>query len=194
MKVFIVACVLFSVAFAQEQVNEPSTFLKECFDKDSISCVQMTVRPQQFVYLFLNWIHFFFLAVALELRLSLHFRLGFYHFLNENEMEFLQSEWFFFSLPQLNELLWIITHCLQPDTFIWITSENILNNIFAEMSSRGRERESTWCAINWKQELTKRKEWKRKREFYSPQSVTQFTGMCSMNRSVSACAMGQSNN
>lgn len=50
MKVFIVACVLFSVVYAQEQVNEPSAFLKECFDKDSISCVQMTVRPQYNLY------------------------------------------------------------------------------------------------------------------------------------------------
>lgn len=44
MKVFIVACVLLSVVYAQEQVNEPAPFLKECLDKDSISCVQMTVR------------------------------------------------------------------------------------------------------------------------------------------------------
>lgn len=79
MKVFIVACVLFSVAFAQEQANEPSTFLKECFDKDSISCVQMTVRPQQFVYLFLNWIIFFFLVCVWD----------FMKFFNENELEFL---------------------------------------------------------------------------------------------------------
>lgn len=50
MKVFIVACVLFSVVYAQEQVNEPSSFMKECFEKDSISCVQMTVRHTTNLY------------------------------------------------------------------------------------------------------------------------------------------------
>lgn len=41
MKVFIVACALMSVAVAQT-VEQP--ILQECFEKDSISCVQQTVR------------------------------------------------------------------------------------------------------------------------------------------------------
>lgn len=41
MKVFIVACVLFSVALAQ---SGEQTILKDCFEQDSISCVQSTVR------------------------------------------------------------------------------------------------------------------------------------------------------
>lgn len=45
MKVFIVSCVFLSVAFAQAvPSSQPTAFLQECFDKDSISCVQTTVR------------------------------------------------------------------------------------------------------------------------------------------------------
>lgn len=45
MKVFIVSCVLLSVALAQAipSGGEPS-MLKDCFEQDSISCVQSTVR------------------------------------------------------------------------------------------------------------------------------------------------------
>lgn len=50
MKVFIVACALISVAVAQT-VEQP--LLKECFEKDSISCVQQTVRIiNQFHHIF----------------------------------------------------------------------------------------------------------------------------------------------
>jgi len=51
MKVFIVSCMLLSVAFAQAvPSSQPSTFLQECFDKDSISCVQTTIyrRAREF--------------------------------------------------------------------------------------------------------------------------------------------------
>jgi len=49
MKVFIVSCVLLSVAFAQQAPTE-QTILQECFEKDSISCVQSTVyrRAREF--------------------------------------------------------------------------------------------------------------------------------------------------
>lgn len=60
MKVFIVACVLLSVVYAQEQVNEPAPFLKECFDKDSISCVQMTVRRYLIIIFFFNYLFYTF--------------------------------------------------------------------------------------------------------------------------------------
>lgn len=40
MKVFIVLSALLCVALAQSE----QTILKECFEKDSISCVQSTVR------------------------------------------------------------------------------------------------------------------------------------------------------
>lgn len=44
MKVFIVSCMLLSVALAQAvPSSQPSAFLQECFEKDSISCVQSTV-------------------------------------------------------------------------------------------------------------------------------------------------------
>lgn len=44
MKVFIVSCMLLSVALAQAvPTSQPSAFLQECFEKDSISCVQSTV-------------------------------------------------------------------------------------------------------------------------------------------------------
>lgn len=53
MKVFIVSCMLISVAFAQSVPNsQPSAFLQECFDKDSISCVQTTVRLKLFHHFF----------------------------------------------------------------------------------------------------------------------------------------------
>lgn len=60
MKVFVVSCMLLSVALAQAVPSgqQPSTFLQECFDKDSISCVQTTVRE-----LFQN-ISFFFLLIS----------------------------------------------------------------------------------------------------------------------------------
>ncbi|XP_031624951.1 glycine, alanine and asparagine-rich protein-like [Contarinia nasturtii] len=52
MKVFIVSCMLMSVALAQAVPSgqQPSTFLQECFDKDSISCVQTTIyrRAREF--------------------------------------------------------------------------------------------------------------------------------------------------
>lgn len=44
MKVFIVSCMFLSVALAQAvPSSQPSAFLQECFEKDSISCVQSTV-------------------------------------------------------------------------------------------------------------------------------------------------------
>jgi len=51
MKVFIVSCMLLSVAFAEAiPSTQPSTFLQECFDSDSISCVQNTIyrRAREF--------------------------------------------------------------------------------------------------------------------------------------------------
>lgn len=57
MKVFIVSCMFLSVALAQAvPSSQPSAFLQECFDKDSISCVQTTVR-EHFSILFIS--HFF---------------------------------------------------------------------------------------------------------------------------------------
>lgn len=44
MKVFIVACALLSVAIAQTVPSGEQPILQECFEKDSISCVQQTVR------------------------------------------------------------------------------------------------------------------------------------------------------
>lgn len=44
MKVFVVACVLFSVAFAHTVPSAEQPILQECFEKDSIACVQQTVR------------------------------------------------------------------------------------------------------------------------------------------------------
>lgn len=44
MKVFIVSCVLLSVAFAENLSSNQPSLLQDCFDKDSISCVQNTVR------------------------------------------------------------------------------------------------------------------------------------------------------
>lgn len=44
MKFFIVSCILLSVAYAQEQAPQSNTVLSECFEKDSISCVQTMVR------------------------------------------------------------------------------------------------------------------------------------------------------
>lgn len=44
MKVFVVACALLSVAVAQTVPSGEQTILQECFEKDSISCVQQTVR------------------------------------------------------------------------------------------------------------------------------------------------------
>jgi len=48
--VFIVSCVLLSVAFAQTVPSSEQTILQECFDKDSIACVQTTVyrRAREF--------------------------------------------------------------------------------------------------------------------------------------------------
>lgn len=43
MKVFVVACALLSVAIAQTVPSTEQTILHECFEKDSISCVQQTV-------------------------------------------------------------------------------------------------------------------------------------------------------
>lgn len=43
MKVFIVSCVLLSVAFAQNVPTSQPSMLQDCFDKDSIACVQTTV-------------------------------------------------------------------------------------------------------------------------------------------------------
>lgn len=44
MKVFVVACALLSVAFAQTVPSTEQTILHECFEKDSIACVQQTVN------------------------------------------------------------------------------------------------------------------------------------------------------
>lgn len=44
MKVFIVSCLLLSVAFAEQAVPAEKSAFSECFDKDSISCVQLAVR------------------------------------------------------------------------------------------------------------------------------------------------------
>lgn len=42
MKFFVVCCLLIGAAFAAE---EPAPF-QDCFEKDSIACVQVTVRPR----------------------------------------------------------------------------------------------------------------------------------------------------
>lgn len=44
MKVFVVACALFSVAIAHTVPTAQQSYLQECFEKDSIACVQQTVR------------------------------------------------------------------------------------------------------------------------------------------------------
>lgn len=52
MKVFIVSCMFLSVALAQAvPTSQPSAFLQECFEKDSISCVQSTVLLLLFICL-----------------------------------------------------------------------------------------------------------------------------------------------
>lgn len=48
MKVFVVACALLSVAFAQTVPSTEQTILHECFEKDSISCVQQTVTEPNY--------------------------------------------------------------------------------------------------------------------------------------------------
>lgn len=50
MKILIVSCLLLSVALAEDQASTPSSFLQDCFEKDSISCVQLTVfrRAKEF--------------------------------------------------------------------------------------------------------------------------------------------------
>lgn len=48
MKVFVVTCALLSVAFASTVPSTEQTILHDCFEKDSISCVQNTVRTKQF--------------------------------------------------------------------------------------------------------------------------------------------------
>lgn len=64
MKVFIVSCLLLSVAFAEDAAPaaEKSAF-SECFDKDSISCVQLAVRNKKKptnknIIIFINQHHF----------------------------------------------------------------------------------------------------------------------------------------
>lgn len=44
MKVFVVACALFSVALAHTVPAAEQSVLKDCFEQDSIACVQQTVR------------------------------------------------------------------------------------------------------------------------------------------------------
>lgn len=44
MKVFVVTCALLSVAFAHTVPTGEPSILQECFDQDSIACVQQTVR------------------------------------------------------------------------------------------------------------------------------------------------------
>lgn len=44
MKVFVVACALFSVALAHTVPAGEQSVLKDCFEQDSIACVQQTVR------------------------------------------------------------------------------------------------------------------------------------------------------
>lgn len=46
MKFLIVSCLLLGAAFAAE---EPSAF-QDCFEKDSIACVQVTVRKKNTYY------------------------------------------------------------------------------------------------------------------------------------------------
>lgn len=44
MKILFVSCLLLSVAFAAAE--EPAAF-QDCFEKDSIACVQVTVRKKK---------------------------------------------------------------------------------------------------------------------------------------------------
>lgn len=51
MKVFIVSCLLLSVAYAQQAAPAEKSAFAECFEKDSISCVQLAVRNHITYYL-----------------------------------------------------------------------------------------------------------------------------------------------